>query len=253
MELPNIINSIFKNLIFHILLIDENGNITYYNNEVAKLIFSSYIKGKKLTSDKIYINEIKKWFCITYNRFNANNQNFIMYQFKDITKEKLESDSLQKVALYDPRTKALNLNGFNLRVDKLRKKNNILSIIMIDLDDFKSINDKYSHSAGDLVLMEVTKIFSKNIKLTDFVCRYGGDEFVIILDNCFKEDAFNVAEKIRKEISETNFNYNDFNFNITVTIGLKECLPTDNFDNILKQADDSLYEGKKNGKNIIIL
>ena len=253
MEFPNFVDSIFKNLIFHILIVDKNNDIIYFNNEIAKIIFCDYIKNKNLISDKIYIKEVKKWYVITFDRFNSNNEDYIMYQFKDITKEKLKSDSLEKLAMYDPRTNALNLNGFNIRVNQLRKRNKVLSIIMIDLDDFKSINDKYSHSAGDLVLMEVTKIFFKNIKPNDLVCRYGGDEFVIILDDCFKEKAFEIAENIRKQIQNITFNYNDFSFYITVTLGLKECLPTDNFEEILKKADDSLYEGKKNGKNIIIL
>lgn len=122
---------------------------------------------------------------------------------------------------------------------------------MIDLDNFKQINDNYSHAAGDIVLKEVAQIFLNNTLDDDLVVRYGGDEFLIVVNDGI-DNALKTAEKIRNEIDTYKFKYNDNLIHITVTIGIKEFDSKDDIEHIIDNADFLMYSGKMSGKNKIV-
>ena len=134
------------------------------------------------------------------------------------------------------------------------EKKETLSILMIDIDFFKNINDTYGHAAGDIVLEEVAKIIKSCTRNADTAARYGGEEFVVMLNNTSASAAMAVAERIRKSIEEKSIMYDGKKINVTISIGVSSY----NFDlesakSIVERADKALYESKQNGRNRVTL
>lgn len=127
------------------------------------------------------------------------------------------------------------------------------AIIMIDLDNFKKINDTFGHPAGDIVLINVSSIIQKHVRKTDIACRYGGDEFLIFLPGASALAAQAIAEKICKEIEHNHSCFTDTGDKIkhTISIGISESRESDSFDGNLLRADAALYKAKKLGRNRI--
>lgn len=134
---------------------------------------------------------------------------------------------------------------------KIRENPVGITLVIFDLDDFKQINDQYSHMAGDFVLKEVSDIFRKSIRKTDDFCRYGGDEFVVLLHGCEKREAYRIVEKLRKTISEYEFNYNNHIIHTTISIGIYPTDDRETLETALKKADKELYLSKQKGKNMV--
>lgn len=131
-------------------------------------------------------------------------------------------------------------------LEKVKRYDTPLSIILFDIDYFKKINDTYGHDIGDIVLKSLCEVVSKNIRKTDSLYRIGGEEFVVVLPFIGIEDAKKVAEKIRKEVANYKFKKAG---NITISIGVTEAFKGDTMDTLLKRADIGLYKSKKNGRN----
>ncbi len=133
-------------------------------------------------------------------------------------------------------------------------KNHIkdFSLLMIDIDDFKKINDKYGHDVGDVILKEFCKVTKKHIRKTDFFARVGGEEFSIIVGHSNKQEGINFAERLLKEVRESIME-EEFNIKITISIGIAQ-FSEYNCDEgkLLKIADEKLYEAKRTGKNKVI-
>ncbi|WP_457643116.1 diguanylate cyclase [Persephonella sp.] len=130
------------------------------------------------------------------------------------------------------------------------RRNSQLGILMIDIDNFKQINDTYGHDVGDVVLSEVADILKRSVRESDYVIRYGGEEFLIILIDVQKGKSIEVAEKIRKLVEGSYINAGDVKISPTVSIGVAE-FPDDAEDiyQVIKLADMALYRAKKDGKN----
>ena len=125
-----------------------------------------------------------------------------------------------------------------------------LSLLMIDIDYFKKVNDSYGHQAGDIVLTCFAEELQSLIGKKDILARIGGEEFAILLDNTSKNDALQFAEKIRQTIEEKVFMYGDIEIPITVSIGTAELSKNiTSMEMLCKTADDNLYLSKKNGRN----
>jgi diguanylate cyclase (GGDEF)-like protein len=154
-----------------------------------------------------------------------------------------ERNYLRDVANIDP------LTGLNNRraLDRVREFSGVL---MMDVDDFKQINDNYGHATGDSVLQKVAMILKKCTRFKDCVCRYGGDEFTIIFDDCPREVIITRAEEIRENIS-TFVKVPNPEHIITTSIGLAFPEPNDRLEHTIRKADTALYISKTNGKNQI--
>ena len=124
-----------------------------------------------------------------------------------------------------------------------------LSLLMIDLDHFKAINDKYGHAAGDKVLQLVAKEIQKNSRCADMTFRYGGEEFVVLLNKTDEYGAAVIAERIRTAISNILINLNDIEISVTTSIGCTTLRDGDSADSFLQKADKALYEAKDGGRN----
>ncbi len=124
------------------------------------------------------------------------------------------------------------------------------SVIIADLDNFKHINDSHGHTAGDAVLVEAAHIFTRLLRDTDFVGRWGGDEFIIAAPATDGEKARILAERIRRRIAEEHFSEVG---HITISFGIAEIRPGESSGSLVKRADDAMYRAKLNGRNQVVL
>jgi diguanylate cyclase (GGDEF)-like protein len=131
-----------------------------------------------------------------------------------------------------------------------------LSLMMLDIDHFKAINDTYGHQEGDMVLKKIAQIISKCVRLTDICARYGGEEFVIVLPGIeeIANDKFSIAEKVRQGVEHSDFVVlGDKHIKVTISVGVMvRRYPEDkDFDmnELIKRADEMLYKAKKEGRN----
>jgi diguanylate cyclase (GGDEF)-like protein len=162
---------------------------------------------------------------------------------------------LDKLANRDRLTKLYNRRYFDEEIEKeleraVRYKYS-LSLFMIDIDFFKKINDTYGHQKGDQVLAVVSSIISENTRLNDIVARYGGEEIVVLIPEMVSDNAMYLAEKIRSRVeTETS---KRIAILVTVSIGGAFYKTNDSSTNLIKKADDALYEAKKRGRNRVII
>ena len=130
-----------------------------------------------------------------------------------------------------------------------------LSIIMLDIDKFKLINDTYGHQIGDDALVFVARTLQENIRKSDIACRYGGEEFVLLLPNTAKEDAFKIAQKIREKIEQSSLQVNinqEVRFTISLGVSQIDCKKDIALETVIKRADEALYEAKNSGRNKVV-
>jgi len=170
--------------------------------------------------------------------------------------EKVFHDELYRMGVMDPVTNIYNKRYFTERLKQefsLAKRNKTeLSLIMIDLDFFKKINDTYGHLAGDFVLGKLSEVFSSMTRDEDIVARYGGEEFVAILPGSGEEGAVICAERIREKIAKTPLMFEGEKINITVSIGIATLDENNLFgspEDFIEAADNCLYNSKKSGRN----
>ena len=159
------------------------------------------------------------------------------------------------LALTDGLTGLLNHRAFRDRLvgefERQRRYGSFLSIIIADFDNLKSINDTYGHPAGDKILRIVGDILRETTRDSDVLARYGGDEFVILLPQTNMQNAYNMAERIRKRVKEYVFELQGKKINNSITIGIA-CVPhvdINSPDDLFNSADSALYKAKRDGKN----
>ena len=169
----------------------------------------------------------------------------------DTQKELLEDNNeLTRLALTDSLTGLSNRNQMNQILHKeysrFERHNQRFGIIMLDIDHFKSINDKYGHDAGDRVLKQMATIFEKAIRTSDFIARWGGEEFLICCTTIDEEDLLPIAETIRQLVATTEF---DCPQAITASLGCAAIVKGESITDLIKRADIALYEAKNGGRN----
>lgn len=169
----------------------------------------------------------------------------------------LLNEQLEEYAVKDPLTKLYNrrmmLTKFNEEISRCRRKKQVFSIILLDIDKFKQVNDNYGHNFGDEVLITFSKLLTESKRLEDLVGRWGGEEFLIILPNTDRRGAYTVAMRIRNRINEYKYFNNDEEIHITATYGVAEFDQEDSIEKLIKKADFALYYGKDHGKNQVFV
>ena len=135
-------------------------------------------------------------------------------------------------------------------MSKFRETRISSTFFILDIDDFKTINDTYGHATGDIVLKQMTQTILSIIRCEDCFIRWGGEEFVLVLNNITKTNAQKTANSIVDFIADMDFDANNNKFNITISIGGSMLLKTDKtYEDTLARADQALYHVKRNGKN----
>lgn len=153
----------------------------------------------------------------------------------------------------DPLTCMANRRAFDLELMRVfaqrRRNQGTFSLLMIDIDHFKRVNDRYGHMVGDHLLKSFSRCLTTSVRETDFVARFGGEEFIAILPKTNLEEACQAAERIREVIAGTSHRVGDFELQVTVSMGVKEVQDDENDVELLKNTDAALYAAKKNGRN----
>ncbi len=139
-----------------------------------------------------------------------------------------------------------------LEVEQARRRNALLSFAMIDIDNFKSVNDTYGHPVGDQVIRIIAKLINKRMRNTDIIGRYGGEEFAIIMPDTNAESARNILDKLRHDFSQIPHHYGNDEFTVTFSSGVAEFPAFPNAASLCEAADQALYEAKNGGRNKVV-
>lgn len=170
---------------------------------------------------------------------------------------KLQSDEFRRLSTVDPLTQSFNRFGVHQIITSLESSSENAtsprySLVMIDIDYFKRINDRRGHDAGDRVLQLVSEIIQTRIRKTDYLGRWGGEEFIVILPNTRKEFSLALAEKLRLIINDTLFEPEN-PLNVSASFGVAEQLPGEDFSMTFKRVDNALYSAKNQGRNCCVM
>jgi diguanylate cyclase (GGDEF)-like protein len=178
-----------------------------------------------------------------------------MIRRREVEMQLLKSEELFKnLSITDDLTQLYNSRYFYKKLkeesNKLIRYKQPLSLLLIDIDDFKKINDRYGHLQGDNILKKAGSVIQDCLRKTDSAYRYGGEEFTVILPGTGIEGAINVAKKIRRVFVAQDFSsITKETLHISVSIGACQFKPEEDMEAFVKRTDDALYSAKRNGKN----
>ena len=276
---------IFESAKSAIVLIDTSGKLVLYNDAFVTLLESLglYINqdnseysdllielfeeptqllefvSESLSRDEIAIGEYKLKGLFTSKSFwvqlfvNAvtteQNEKYYQVTLSDISKRKQDLEQLEKQADFDALTQVLNRNGGEKKIELEISRNRSFAIVLIDLNGFKQVNDTYGHDAGDAVLIEVAKRLSENVRHDDTVIRWGGDEFVLLLqiNKVRKEMVIKAMDKVRDAITKSidvGSNYSGVSIGLSAGVAFYP-ESADTLDSLVKQADQAMYRAKE--------
>lgn len=167
-------------------------------------------------------------------------------------------DSLYGAAFRDPLTRLYNrryvFKVFRDELKRFQRYAEPFSVMLIDADHFKRINDRFGHRAGDAALKAIAKACNASVRDTDIVGRFGGEEFIILLPHTRADEAAIVAERIRHAILESDIQWHDQRLDVRLSLGVAEAgLHADGFDELITAADQALYAAKKKGRNQTVI
>lgn len=155
----------------------------------------------------------------------------------------------QRLALTDALTGLANRRRLDEVLVRAEESNGPYSLLLVDIDFFKRVNDEYGHDAGDDVLQQLGKVLLSSVRQEDIVGRFGGEEFLVYLPNTRIKEAILIAERCRYEVEQHTFSARGQTLQITVSLGLSESAQEFSSDDVLQQADKALYVSKKDGRN----
>jgi diguanylate cyclase (GGDEF)-like protein len=174
----------------------------------------------------------------------------------DITELKRQERELIRLAWTDSLTDAMNRHRFmdlaGKEVERARRRNSELSLLLLDADHFKQINDKYGHAAGDAILKGLVERWTRSLRSHDLIGRIGGEEFSIVLPDANAANAMCMAERLRKEIAELPFAFEGQLLRVTVSIGVATLAAGEDLPALMQRADKALYRAKEAGRDEVI-
>lgn len=240
----------------HKMLKHEDNKNSFYENMWNTIkdgkVFKSEIKNRKKSHEVCWAN-----LTITPLVHEDKIENFIAIR-QDITNKK----KLEKLTIHDDMTGLYNRRYLNSIVDKevrrIKRENSTLSLVTIDVDNFKKYNDTYGHPSGDIVLIEVARVLRKCAKrATDYIFRMGGEEFGMIFSDLSIKESLDFVNEVVHEVANLKIEHknSDCSGFVTISAGLvvQSAEHLDSFKTMYKYSDEALYEAKKNGKNQTVL
>jgi len=256
LELQQVLD-IFFNEMKHAVLVDgmcySNSNQNLLNSYGKEGIHSCTYR---LTTHKDYMGELTFSRSTRFREHElANIEGLISTLVYPLRNSVRYSEALA-AAFRDPLTGAGNRIALDKTLERevelAKRHNQPLSVLMLDIDHFKNVNDTYGHAMGDEVLKQVVKSITACIRQTDMCFRYGGEEFLIMLASADTEGAHRIAERIRSSIEEATFTHQKGSLSITSSIGSATLYAQDTMQSICERADTALYKAKNSGRNRVI-
>lgn len=168
------------------------------------------------------------------------------------------NEELHRLATLDSLTQIYNRRTFEELADKqlsqAERYGTLTSLLMVDIDHFKRVNDGFGHAAGDNALIKAVEVMADSLRINDVFCRYGGEEFCVLLPETGVEDAAVVAERLRRAMMDTDFRDGDSEIPLTVSVGVA-CLESPPFElkGLRLRADEALYRAKQTGRNRVVI
>jgi diguanylate cyclase (GGDEF)-like protein/PAS domain S-box-containing protein len=222
----------------------ENFNENLYKME------SQHKAYRELELKLITKNKKEIWVRLKASFIINNNKKLCLSIVTDIYHERLEISNLTRLAYYDTLTGIYNRRKFDdLMLSEFKRSKRYkrdLCGLFLDIDHFKKVNDTYGHDVGDIVLQELAKSIQTHVRETDIFARWGGEEFIILLPETNKEEAFILAENIRNEVG--NFNFTKAG-HITISIGITQLKDQEQQKSFIKRLDKAMYKAKQEGRN----
>jgi diguanylate cyclase (GGDEF)-like protein len=180
--------------------------------------------------------------------------------FRDNSEKTMDAgliDELKKAALFDHLTGLPNRRYLEMRLkdafDEMKRYGFLFGLIFSDIDHFKKINDTYGHEIGDDILKLISSTLGSNIRSTDLVGRWGGEEFILIIKHLKTPSHINInAEKLRMLVEESSLTLNGEMIKVTITMGAAVVKKGDTQESLIKRADSLLYSGKESGRNRVV-
>lgn len=220
---------------------------------------SAFVKTRSGNFQKIELSNTSEEFESIASAFNDMNTELseTTVSLESMTKIVAQrTEVLEKLSNTDPLTNVANRRALfekgNAEFLRIQRSHNKFTIILLDCDLFKDVNDQYGHVFGDEVLKHICKICSKEIRSIDFFARYGGEEFIILLPDSELAGAVKTAERIQKSLASNCISFEDNEITVTLSLGI--CTVNDshtNFEAVIKDADTAMYRAKENGRNRI--
>ncbi|HNK62451.1 MAG TPA: histidine kinase N-terminal 7TM domain-containing protein [Anaerolineales bacterium] len=179
--------------------------------------------------------------------------------FHNITKLKNIQNELRYLAGHDPLTGTINRRYFmelaHKELLRARRYHRNLSLVLIDLDEFKKVNDTYGHQAGDQALLVLKDLCGQSIRTIDAFARLGGEEFALLLPETGQDAAYAIAERLRDSLARTTIKFGGHHFKITMSMGVTEynLHKDDTIDSMISRADKALYQAKAGGRNKVLI
>lgn len=246
----------------------EDLNLSYEQMDAHMRAFVSCEEESQLELIPLFIQDVFKAFvAIGYHnrgyRFNREEKDIIrsggLMMLEAVAKHKMTDDlhRVRTLAATDALTGLLNRTGFAVRAETIMKRaattHTAISVLYLDIDFFKQINDSFGHAFGDMALVRFSEALKRSLRPTDLCARFGGDEFVVLLSRVERAKVLQVAERIRRMAGEIRFREHP-EFAFTVCIGIKSCIPDEstNLATVIHAADTALYRAKNKGRNRIV-
>jgi diguanylate cyclase len=170
-----------------------------------------------------------------------------------VKKLEVELEQVSELVREDQLTGALNRRGLDETVDREIKRatrgKTALSVAMLDIDNFKQLNDTLGHQAGDQALIHLIQIVKETLRPSDSVGRYGGEEFIIIMPNTFRDDGVAVIQRLQRNLTKNLFMHNNERVLVTFSAGVALHGANEDVEDVISRADKAMYKAKKSGKN----
>ncbi len=173
----------------------------------------------------------------------------------ELAQLKRDVEDLKLQAIIDPLTGLYNVRHFQQVLDtemqRTVRTSHPTSLVLIDLDHFKSVNDEWGHEVGNLAQKSAARLYQQQLRQFDIVCRYGGEEFAVILPHTPLATAVNVAERLRQQLAKVKIDVDDRQLSITASFGVSEFQADGDYNQtaLINQADQALYQAKQQGRN----
>ncbi|MBI2092795.1 MAG: diguanylate cyclase [Deltaproteobacteria bacterium] len=240
-----------------------DANIAINDSRISRHHLQIDVSSENVTIEDLgstngtFINgeRVKKQKLADGDKIQISSTTVFKFALQDKT-ENIFHKELYKMAIIDPVTNIYNKRFFLERLkdefSHAKRSKMGLSLLMIDIDFFKKVNDTHGHLAGDMLLHQLAKIIKSMVRGEDVLARYGGEEFVAILRGAKKDGAFNLAERIRLKVESSPLIFEEKKIPITISIGvasLDEVNEHSELCELIKDADEKLYQSKQNGRN----